>query len=860
MQKLTHVSKQSRSAVIVPIAAKLPFLFDTRAVAISQMSGYPVPRHALARLQKMIKLTSYKELLESLNRIYELAYLTAEVIESMDAVNLNKYQVNRLEVTTYVANIVSASKSYAPTEEEIDIISHLITSSEANPNAWVLSGGDENENLHLSFYNLYSEVLLAENPGALSVYSPSTGTITAYSQLPMFSKTTKAKTSKKGEAEDDDSKLTHSAVIHQLSACRVVDHVYQLLLDKDIWYSFLAPRKTADVTSNLDRAKTLRIFSLYIQSLLTYNQFFSLEMYLGAYDIIQEWIAAFPALETESINKIEGTIRKHDYLGAKADAASIINSLTENAKSELDALVFPKEYVAGFGFTDKVQQIESKILEIPVPATVTDIPQLSQPQFLPITSGGIVSSFDIVYDLTDLLIRGKVVAAMVDSSLQGLIPSLTRGSSKMALSGLQALNIKCSIPFKLPAAITYHVTNGVVKEVRNGTLSLDSAAAPYSRDFHETLRNKFSFRLFMDRSVANDYSHFSQPFIIDHDRATHLRNLLQYDWKALVPSYLAPGDRSLDAATIGVSIDSIKEFVAYVTGDDYEIAIRQLMVPEMRMVWATFTSGFALTYFSGNDLRELKEIKESYDPKKDNSTLRLVNGYGKPFGTTYATLESKQGTLKDDTVLIPLGRGLFLRFLNSIPVPTHDLKFDHKSFHNQRPFSYFPSNTVALPVDKWVKGDGLWHMALTPIHENKAIPVVKFTPRYAFANVSLYLNMDAFFKPASPSPTRENVSIPLVKEAWSLDRFQYWTEYIHFGAYGTKLVSLAPQEDTELVADTIKKIEQQIEKDTSDAATSNKDAGRAELDVAKRADNEVKEATSARNIKDMSADDEKPVI
>lgn len=857
MQKLTSGSKQSRAAVLLPLAGRLPFLFDTRSAAISKMSGFPVSRHALARLQRMIKVGSLGELLNSIVNLSELAYLTAEIIESMDATNLNKYQINRMDVATYVANLTASSKSTKLSEEEIDIVAHLITSSEANPNSWTLSGGDQDDNLHLSFYDLYKEILLTGEPAKLSVYSPSTGTVVNFNQLPMFKRAANAKNA---DVDKNAERMNSHATIYQYAACRIVDHVYQALMDKDIWGHFLSPRKTADVTSNLDRAKSLRVFSLYLQSLLTYNQFFSLEMYMQAYDTLQKWLVAFPSLETETMNKIEGSIRKHDYLGARHDAASLFSSFSSDAQSDLGALVFPREYVGAFGFAKKVDQIEEQVRAIQPPATLTELPILDDPKFLPITSGGIVSKFDIVYDLADLLIREKVVAAVIDEALKGLIPSLTRGNSKMALSALEALNLKCTIPFVIPTAVSYEVVKGVERGIRGGKLVTDLAAAPYCYTYHKALREDFKFRMMFDRGMASIYEKFKTSYIVDFDRASHLRGQLEYDWKSFTPAFMASGDRAYSEPSWLQDADAIREFVEYVTGINYEIVIRQMSVSEMRMIWATFTSAFCTTYYRPGDNRSLRDTLKDYKPGVDNAGLQLVLGYGKPYGTSYATLAAAQGALTLETKLIPLGWGLYIRIITKMPTPTEKLAFDSTSFYNQHPFGFYASSSEHIAVKEWVKEEGLWHHALTPLHGIVQVPAVKFTPKHAFANAQMFLNVDLFYKPSAPEPGRESVAINLVEEEWPFDRFQYWTKYIHFGRYGSPSSGNPALEDSQLLADTIKKVENAITEDSRAAAASAESAGTAMKNVAKKAADETAAGLDTRTAKDLAADEETPVV
>lgn len=856
MQRINKGSaKSTRSAVILPLESRLSSLFDARAIAISKMSGYPVPRHALARLQKLLKLDSLKSLLESIAKVSELTTLTAEVIESMDATNLNKYQLNRTDVVAYVSNVTVGARNISLTDDEIDIIAHVITTSEANPDAWVLASAAGDDNLHLSFYNLYQEILKTDNPGALPIFSPSAGNVVAFNSLPMYKK--------KGAKNNIDEKsalVATDAIIYQFSATRIVDHIYQLLMDKSIWPHFLAPRKIADVASNLDRAKSLRVFSLYLQSLLTYHQFFAMEAYLHTYDVLQNWLISFPALETETMNKIEASIRKHDFLGAREDAQGLLSSFGLLAKNELGSFVFPSEYLGSFGFKAKVEEITAAVNSVPVPSVITEIATLDDPKFVPLLAGGIASKFDVAYQLADLLIREKVVESVVNEALKGLIPFITRGTSKMALSALEALNIKCTIPFVIPAATTHEIIKGAERRIQQGTFYNDSAAAPYCYDYHKILREDYRFRMLFSRTMIEEANKFKANYVVDFDRATLLRKQLNYEWKSFTPSYLAGGSHSFNAKTWGVSEDSVRELVEYVTGESYEIIIRQLSVADMRSIWATFTSAFCITYHKPGDNRELHDVFTAYDPAVDNASLTPVTGYGKPFGTTYASLADLQGALTDKERLIPLGWGLYIRVIKIFPTPTAKLAFDKDSWHNQYPFGYFQANSGRSTVTTWVKEEGLWNHALTPVTTRDVVPSVKFTPAHAYANADLYLNVYYFYSPDSPAEAREKMPIPLVTEEWSLERYGYWLQYIHWGRYGSPAAGDTNRGDTEQLADVIKQVESQILKNDAAAAASNKDAGNAMKEVAAKAKDETVGAMAAMKDADLTGDSETPSI
>lgn len=843
MQKLTKRAAVPRSAVVIPLDFKKSFLYHARCATIARMSGYPSALHSIGRIQESIKLDSYANLLTSLHKLHQLVYVTAEVILTMEGTKVDRYQINRTEIMAYVDQITSTTRSTKLNDDDIDLISHLIVSFEANPAAWILQGGEGENSLHVQFQRLYKEVLM-ESDSDLAIYASHTDKITTIADLPQF-KTIVSKDKKKARLDttedtvDTETKTTKSAftTIHQFAAARVIDHVYQLLTDKDIWYHFIIPRTRADVATNIERAKSLKVFALYIQSLLTYHQFFSIEMFMKSYDLVQEWITHFPPLDATTTNNLEKTIRSHDLLDARGDADSLIASFSESAKQDLSSLVFPREFLGTYGFVNAVDSVSEQAGEYSLTGDISNFQALDNPKYLPLTSGVSVSTFDVTYKLSIMLLKSKVISKEIEDAMIGLVPSLTRGAAKAAIESLKALNIRCSLPFKIPHAATYNVESGVVKEVSGGKLILDSGSPDFSFDFHHYIRHDLKFKLTTDHILSKTYGKFYAAQIPDADRARELRDILSYQWKSLVPSYWAAADRTVTEDRLFQDKDEIKFMMEKISGISYEIAIRELSLAHIQKIWATYLSSFALLYVTEDDTVTL----ESYlkQPSMNADKLKLVTGYGKPYGATYSTLEVNQGILDDKTRLIPLGRGKFIRMLKSIPVVTDDLQVDPTPFYSERPVMYFSSNSVKQDVKEWVWADGLLNFTLMPTPAKSFVPEVKFTPKYAFYNMNLYFNMDINYRPGSPSQAREVVDIDVVTSEWPYDRYQYFLKYNHFGPYAKPASAIPITDEMEMIADAVKKIEHNIDADAKVAADSSKTAGTAITDIATNAKNEI---------------------
>jgi len=802
------------------------------------MSGYPCAIHAIGRLQRSIKLDSIESLLDSLHRVSSIAFVTAEVIESMEGTKVEKYHMDRTEIIAYVSNITRTQNNFTPSEQELDLIAHLITSFEANNSAWMLQGGaiDGSQDLHQQVKSLYEKVLNSPQDMSLHVYSPRTSTIVPFNQLPQIEALTPH------ELESGKGKDVYT--IYKYAMTRVIDHVYQLLLDKDAWYSFVSPRSKADVVTNLERAKTLRVFAVYCHSLLTYYQFFSVEMFMKSYDLVQDWILHFPPLDPTTLQNLEVILRKHDLLNARHDVDQLIDSFSNSSKDDLKAIVFPKEFVADFGLMQAVKRVESEAGKHALAGDLSNLLDLDKPEYLPLISGVAASSLDITYQLAQVLLTNKIVAEEIRKSLSILLPSMTGGTGSATIDRLKSLNIAASLPFTIPHATSYQVGSGARQGIRDGKLALDSGTPLFSWDFHTYVRDTLRFRLTTDTLIAKNYTSFSPLMLPDYDRAAELRGMLNYQWATLVPSSLFSGDKLYTLNQLKAHKQVIRELIETMSGVNYEIAIRELSLPHLRKVWATFISSFGLLY-----------IRDKDASATDLDSLNLIIGHGQPYGNTYTVLESLQGVLDKNTELIEFGDHMYIRMHQRVPIVVDELRRD-ADFYSQRPTMYFASNSSNMEVSQWVLGEGLINFAMIPGSLNANVPSVKFTPKYAYLTQQLYINTDLYYKPSVSEPTRENYPITIHTTEWKDDRSQFFIDYKHFGSYLSPAGAIPGVSETTQLTEAVKKIEHAITTDVKEAEALTEKVGHAAGSTAKEIANEVSTANKAQNARIDAAKEE----
>lgn len=849
MQKINLKTKPSSGAVIVPLSLKLPSMYNNRIAMISHMSGYPTAMYVIGRLQRMIDLTSYNNMMTSLLKVRDIARVTGEVIDTMEGLKVDRYQLNRNDIMTYVAAVTDTMKTYKPSPEDLDLIAHLITSFESNMGSWMLQGGDNEDNLHLKFRSMYQQVLLGDEGLKLAAYAPHDDTITTIGELPQF-KLTAAEKKIHADATNPD-RIKDALVLYKFAATRIVDHVYHLLMDKDIWYKFVSPRFKAEVATNLERGKSLKTFALYIQNLMSYNQFFMLETFLFSYDLVQKWITYFPPLEAHTLYRLDNVIRPHDLLNAKHDVDELLNSFVSPKGQNLagNLIVFPSEMLSSVGMKKSVQQLNDASIKFSTIDPMTDIKNLDRPVYLPLLSGVAAGNFDVAYDITNTLLLGKKVSEEIDQALYGLTPSLIRGSSAATVTALKDLGIKAKLSFSIPHALEYSIERGVDKGIEGGKLMLDSAAPQFSWKYHDFIRKNVMFTTITDDQIANKYDGFGVSQIIDRDRAASYRTMLDAQFKSLVPSSWSTGTLVYTAATLKSGKEQVRQLVETLTNKNYEIAIRELALPHIRKIWATYFSSFALLYVDDAVINAFEEVSGPW------KTPALVEGHGRPYGVSYTNLASRQTPIKAEDDFIKVANGIYLRMLNKIPVVTDDLSVD-KHFYQEHSSMYFAANSINQDVSEFVMDDSMLNFALFPVIENTSVPPLVFTAKHAYLTKGLYLNIEMFYRPTAADSAREVTHIGLTHKEWNFERHRYFLEYITFPNYAEKSVGLdATVEDEVLVKHAIEKIEGAITKDNKEAAASVEGAGAA----SKNAMTKVADSMNKLS-KGYDAADDKPAI
>lgn len=846
MRKLSKKNSIKKATAIVPLNDKLPFLKLARTLTISKMSGWPTGLHVIGRLQKYIKLSSYSDMLNSIYRLRDLVRITADVIDMAEGMQVEKAALNRTEIKAWVLNIVRNLGIETLTDDDIDLITQLIISYESNVSAWTLEGGSDDEgsdkSIHLQFKALYDHVIDGAADAELPIYNASNDSISKVGALPQFGK----KPAKEAASESSMKDLKSFATLQRFAAVRVIDHVYHLLTDKDIWYEFVAPRIKPSLAANLERGRTLKVLSLYLQHLLSYGQFFALETYIKGYDLVQDWIQHFPPLDSATSYKLEHTIRQHDVLGVKRDVEELLNSFSSSSVSFVTSLtVFPTELLGPFGIAEAINKASKEADKYIVSEDAASmLTKLGNPSYLPLLAGTAMDEFDVTSDLAQTILLGSAVSGEINHAIYSLLPTITRNSSTEVLDDLRNLQISCSLQFRIPHACEYHVEHGTISQVEGGTLALDSGSAPRSYDYHRYLSKDLRLKMVTDLSVANNYEGFTPKQAFDRDKAADLRAILGINAKSLVPSSMQTATAAFTRSELMSGENIVRSLFSELTGMSFELFKRILAVKHSRKDWATVLSSFGLIYYADsiNDLLE----NRSDNAKTPLSSLILQEGWGAPYGTTYANLERLQGALTAETMktdLIEIGKGIWFRLLNAIPVATQSLARDYKFYHEHH-YSYFTSNSGTMKVAAWVKDDSLLNFACFPVAIKPRVPNVLTTRRFGYLNQNLFLNFEEYYMGGTADEAREKIKVSVVTENWPFDKFSLFLEYTKLGSYFAKKSAIVSVEEESVINEAVTVIEQAIKNDNAEARAQSNNAGQAEAQAEATATEEIQSNVS----------------
>jgi len=769
---------------------------------VSELDGFPVANYTIGQLQSKLDLSSYENLLESLRHIRDLAFAASRALLAVEGLRTDKYTMNQTEVVTYIDEVIAASRYPTIVEGDKDFIAGLILAFEANPTAWTLFAAEGNRNVPVQASKLYNYVLLDASANDLFVYTPN-DKVVPFGTQPQYAE----QTGKRDSAKTENA-LNDGLVLARFSACRVVDHAINLLLDQNIWYTFVSPRFDGRSTAaNIERGKTLQTLALYAQGLLNYALLFNFEVFMHSVDSLSHWTDIPVHLGGRTVSNL-ALAREHDYFNAKQDVHDLLSSFEDSGDSSFTGkfYVLPEETMAYFGLRKALDNLDEVAAKFTYLEPMDRISDLNSGRYLPLVSSTSVAELDLRRAVSKIVILSKTISTEVDSILDILISFIGRNTAPDVIAKLRAADIYVPFRFNGTVSTSYHPMVGVDMVLRDGVLKLDSAAPRHSGAYLDYLQLHFLNRMFTGNIVMKDYPYADVRQIVNEDKAAFLRTLIGGSYRTLIPNHMAFKEYTYYPDELSSNSEQFMDLISKLIGVPYELAVMELAIPRVRMVWATVLSSFA-SMFVDEDVLDTGDGTVANNPVSPENSV-LVIGHGSPFGTDYSRLNEIQHK-KDKEDLRPYIQiipGVWIKFHLRIPVITRNMVRVKDQFFNHADLM-FQSNGDFEEVTGWHIHDAMWHHALIPVTLKSCVPPLVFSDMFVYLNNDLYVHAQRGYKPSAAEAAREHFRVEVSKHAWSNTVLQPYIEYRTFGTYSKSVEQSAEIPEAEL-AKIVKKIDE----------------------------------------------------
>jgi hypothetical protein len=460
-------------------------------------------------------------------------------------------------------------------------------------------------------------------------------------------------------------------------------------MDTSIWDVFVTPRSGGNAEAeNLARARGLKIFSAYLQSLLMYPHVFRYEVYRESYAKLEEWYGSMPTIPAHVIADYELLVRRYDFFDAKQDVSSLFSLYDVESDPNVGSHIYVQFYEAAVLFA--AEDIMRQLKGIKAPDSYidfSDIKMLRQKEYNHLLMGLPLERVDIMVDITRRInessqfeFTSRIFFTLIQSGFQVFLNDET-------ITALADLQCKVAIPWHGKMDSTFAMGYGVVPSISLGSFPMRyfTPFATSALDFH--IQNKLAYSIGTASSLYTDNKHVLG---YDNEAADKLRKILGRDWGSYYPASAFSGTRMRSLESYGDEI-SLKMLLEDISGDSYEVIKSTLNNASLLEVWATYLSSFALLFTKGSD-----------------GTAKVVEGAGFPYGTTYTDLAKKQklpAKVSSARYMTLPGTELSISFLQQIPAPGDT--FSIGEFYLMHNYYYNGANARTISVEHIVRSESL---------------------------------------------------------------------------------------------------------------------------------------------------------
>lgn len=786
------------TAAPISLAAMLGDSLRLRKSMQTNMDGYPTGSHLIGRIMQRFKFSSKTELLESILSLRNLIRIAAEVLDRYISMPTAKYTLNRSELIPYIEMHAPMLGFTALSQADVEFIAALILDTESDYSSWMLQCASPETNFHVTINKLYSSCAADVPPAfgydeeakrfevtsgqTIPIYDPE------YDIITPLTNTARAQTIA-GEINDEGSaivaygRLSNLYTTHQFAFMRIIDHVYSMFLDTEIWRNFVSVRLEVNAASNKERVKSLKLFASYLHSLLMYPHFFTLEAFKSTYGQLESFHIPFPPLAAHIIQKYEVSVTSKDALGAKQDIADIFVACNIVGDTLLDVPVFgmPLEFLDTFGLTKLINDSEIEAAKMSVPLSLSDISLLNDNKLNKLLSSQPINNFNMLGSIPRNLLIGSLVEMEINDAIMAITPGITRYYSETQMNDLKAANFKVRFGIAYPLAVSLDPSKCSTDDIRGGTLEYNPLLHRQSIALNIEYQRKQIYMIKKGSQFVKDYE--PTNLIVNRDLMAKLSAHIGYDWKSLVPSQIGRGVLLRTRASIINEKETQRSLLESISGQSYEYIMKTINNPQAREIWATFISSFGLLYsFPSPEEVPIRNMgKKGETIANDAISAYLRPGYGMPYGTSYMGLATKQGLASATDFFQVDDEGLvFIRVLKKVPLPD-DILSVTSEFYLNKSYYYYMSNGKTMDVNEFVLDSGLQNFALIPSMYEGYHPNILLDKLSAYINDTVFMNINYTFVPEID--TRCKQSFPIQTNKWVHDKLLSFLEFTTFGSY-----------------------------------------------------------------------------
>lgn len=852
MKKLSSKTLPKDLLAVVSLDERIDIIIKHRLATLARLNGVPHANSHIAILRRTLDLSSMEALKNSLIKLRNIVKCASDVIAQIPLLRTAKLTLDASTLVAYIKENSTVIGENLSDEDQITV-AYLIVQSAMPKQSWTLKASEAGEGELPKLAALYSSISVknyvgyeyAANCDAVSVISARKNQGAQKTLISAFNAIDGA------DAKGDKARKSANAYSQtsvKIADIILLDMVMELLMSTDLWLDFL-PDRTADTPQeNENRMKGLAALSALLHSTLIANYYVEYHLFLNTYITLETWLGDFPSVPEVVMKDLDRIVNNSDIL----QISSIIKTLFSTLRYEEPAhgasiTMIPSEAVNLFGLNKMIDEAAVRVANMAgstVP--ITQLEKLNSPA---------LSSLIMSTSIGQANLRTSVIAAVYNVKLMELFASgyaasiaalIPKYITPIAQAKLAELSISLTEPFNpfIPVIPSIEQTT---------SLTIDSSVhqsvgrLPFTSSQEDMMRQEYFLKIVTSRGV---YAKIKTSPLIDNVVAKSLADHGKFTFRSLIPSHMGMSANVVKVSDVANgSAHIIDDYLEFMSNQHVELLVRTFISPLEREKWATNLSSFALLFVSVADSDETATILPVREGKVvKNIKVRLIEGFGMPYGIKYATLAtmnllSPRVTTTKDVMGVKLFESKFSDFgednyyilpITRIPLPTHKLAM--ADFIYDYPYHYFQGDTKAIQdVDAYVWSEPLVNFALRPSFGIVTFPPVLFDRMHAYVNDILYLQDSMLM--TIPAPAGDGgMAITTSEQEWKGQKYQPFVRYVTPGSFTSSRAStsMQPDELTNLIESIQDKVVDTIEKAPENQPPSDKLIPTIESDVTEK--------------------------